>query len=293
MPNEPSSYRNRYGEPQYGRKREHFLESQRNKLVAVVLAFVALVGAVGYMMGPGSESSVESKEAAAQKEGTGSEGNRMPPPAEAQIEAAPAVAPERPAEPPPPIVESEPWPATLPSYDAPTASEGALRFNDIDRVCGDLSVHLNYLCLLNQGSERISGGSRLVLTEDLASFRSQAMYNNGITISVEGQEHYRLDFGPPKGQALGPGLYTEAMRWPFNEGPYAGIDVSIGSTSCHEKGGQFRVLEVSVRDDKKVSRFLADFETDCNGGIGRIAVGIGPGERINLRRHDPSKSGIQ
>lgn len=290
MPNEPSSYRNRYGEPQYGRRREHFLESQRNKLVAVVLAFVALLGAVGYMMGRRSESSVESKEAAAQKEGTGSEGNRMPPPAEAH---APAVAPERPAEPPPPIVESEPWPATLPSYDAPTAPEGPSRFNDIDRVCGDLSVHLNYLCLLNQG------GARLVLTEDLASFRSRALYHNGISISVEGQEHYRLDFGPPKGEALVPGLYTEAMRWPFNEGPYAGIDVSIGSTSCHEKGGQFRVLEVSVRDDKrvsdekKISRFLADFETSCNGAVGRISVGIGSGERIDLRRHDPSKSGIQ
>lgn len=154
----------------------------------------------------------------------------------------------------------------------PSSPGVTLGFNDIDQACGDLSMLPNYLCLLNRGSEPAAGGARLVVDDSLATFRSHTIYHNGISINVEGKERYSLYFGPPKEKALLPGLYTEAMRWPFNEGPYPGIDVSVGSRGCNKEDGQFDIREIEVSGEKVV-RFVADFETSCNSAVGRIAIG--------------------
>lgn len=153
----------------------------------------------------------------------------------------------------------------------PSSPGVRLGFDDIERACGDL-YSSNYLCLVNRGNEPAAGGARLVIDDGLASFSGRGTYNNGISISVEGKERYRLDFGPPKGKSLIPGLYTGAMRWPFNEGPYPGIDVGVGSSGCNTEEGQFRILKIQLSGNT-LQQFVADFETTCNGAVGRIAIG--------------------
>jgi len=179
---------------------------------------------------------------------------------------------------------------------------GMFGFNDIEQACGDLSSLPNYLCLVNQGNERIAGGSRLVLGEDLASFTRRTDYENGITIFVEQKKsssrqspysYFYLDLGAPEGKALIPGLYTEATWWPYNKGPYPGIDVTFGPDprrrrdGCYGEGGQFRILEILLTGDNNVRRFVADFESPCNLGMGRIAVGEG---KIELHQHGEKPS---
>jgi len=177
-------------------------------------------------------------------------------------------------------VNFEPRRAEPSSFTAPASLGVTFAFNDIEQACGDLSFS-TYLCLVNRGSEQIAGGARLVLTEDLASFTARS--SNGISISlIEGKrKNYFLGFGPPEGKVLIPGLYTRATRWPFNRGPYPGIDVSIGGFGCNEEEGQFRILQIRLVGEK-VQQFVADFESSCLGAIGRIAVGQG---KIELKRH--------
>jgi hypothetical protein len=146
------------------------------------------------------------------------------------------------------------------------------KFNDIEQACGDL-VGLNFLCLVNRGSDQVAGGARLVLDETLATFTSRTSFGNSLSIDIAGKERYSFDFAPAKGKALLPGLYTGAMRFPFNDGPYPGIDATVGSSGCNTEDGQFRVLEIKLTGDNKIERFMADFETTCNGAIGRISVG--------------------
>jgi hypothetical protein len=181
------------------------------------------------------------------------------------------------------------------SLEPPVSPGKVLAFSDIESACGDLSAaYSNYLCLVNRGSESAAGGARLVITEDLASFSTNSTYSNGITINVEGKERYSLDFGPPKGKALIRGLYSGAVRWPFNDGPYPGIDVTVGSSGCNEEEGQFRVVEFDLTGDRKVLRFVADFETTCNGAIGRISIVKGgqlPGPAVEMHRHVPGSRG--
>ena len=148
-------------------------------------------------------------------------------------------------------------------------------FNDIEQACGDLSSLPNYLCLVNQGKGQIAGGLRLVLNENLASFTSRTISRNKIEVRVTRKASrylpYSLHFGPPKGKALMPGLYTEAK---------------IGTTyPCPEEGGRFRVLQILLTADNEIRRFVADFETYCNGSRGRYDTAIGRiavGERIEL-----------
>jgi hypothetical protein len=178
-------------------------------------------------------------------------------------------------------------PVALASSTAPMSPGVTFAFDEIEQACGDLSSVPNYLCMVNRGSEQVAGGARLVIGEDLASFKAQASHSNSISINIEGIERYRLEFGPPKGRALVPGLYTEATRWPFNSGPYPGIDVTVGSSGCNTEDGQFRVLQILLAGTK-VQRFVADFETTCNGAIGRVAVGQAgqAGPKIEIRKHE-------
>ncbi len=169
-------------------------------------------------------------------------------------------------------------PAEPPASITPTSPGVTLGFNDIEQACGDLSSLPNYLCLVNRGSEPIRGGARRVLGEDLASFTRRITDSNLISISIKGKESYLIEFGPPEGKALIPGLYTAERA--FNEGPHLSAD----TVDCSSEEGQFRILQILLTDNK-VRRFVADFEIDCSFSnmIGRIAVG----ERIVSRRVAP------
>jgi hypothetical protein len=179
--------------------------------------------------------------------------------------AATAILPRSGAEPP-----------ARTSPDEPSSPGATLGLDDLDKACGDLRDR-NFLCLVNQGTEVVAGGARDVVTDAQAAFRPQAGFGNSVSISIEGKRRYRIEFGPPKGKALIPGLYTGAERWPFNEGPAPGLDISIASSGCNESEGQFRILEIEVSDGR-VRRFVADFDGGCRGAtsrghtIGRIAV---------------------
>ncbi len=156
--------------------------------------------------------------------------------------------------------------------DAPPTSPGdPLAFEDVQDACGDLASRRNYLCLLNREGELLARGSRLVVDEALAKFSISAMSNNGVSIGVEGKERYSLRFGPPKGKPLIPGFYGGALSSFSHAGPYPGLDVSTGST-CEVQDGRFLILDYTQTGDGRILRFVADFDSDCNGAIGRISI---------------------
>ena len=244
-------------------------------LLLVAVISLALFGAFGLMIGrgpvpPTGNNEIKSANDFAENKNDGAER-----PVESQ-------------QPPIPLGE---WRPPEPRYSTASAPpRGTLGFNDIQKACGDLSALSNYICLVNQGNQKIAGGRRLVLREDRASFIGRFDFPSGVEVEVEGEKTYRFDFSPPKGKALIPGLYTGAARGP--RGPYPGIDVSIGSYNC-TKEGQFRILQVMMTPELKIRRFVADVETDCNGVIGRIAVGDhrpAPSMKSQPRQTEPPSS---
>jgi hypothetical protein len=160
---------------------------------------------------------------------------------------------------------------------APSSPGVKLGFDDLNDAC-DVPAS-NFLCILNQGSERVAGGARLVVTDREATFLARAMSGNSVSVEVKRRDGWRLEFAPPDGKALIPGLYTGAERYPFNEGLAPGLDVTGGSYGCNQVVGKFRVLEISLTGNRGVRRFAADFERHCeslgpNPIVGRVAVDL-------------------
>ncbi|HEX6898687.1 MAG TPA: hypothetical protein VF789_03195 [Thermoanaerobaculia bacterium] len=162
---------------------------------------------------------------------------------------------------------------------APSSPGVKLGFEDLDDACD--VPESNFLCILNQGSESVAGGARLVVTDREATFTARTMSGNAVAVEVKRRDGWRLEFAPPDGKALIPGLYTGAERYPFNEGLAPGLDVSGGS-NCNQVVGKFRVLEITLTGNRGVRRFAADFERHCeslgpNPIVGRVAVDVADG----------------
>lgn len=193
----------------------------------------------------------------------------------------PAAAP--PPSPPPPVAASprppaivQPRPPVIPEPPEEVEAvvpDGLIRFDDLQDACGDLPAGRSFLCLVNQGFERVPGGRRLVIADNEASFTFNAWKRDGeVSITVLSEGRYSLIFGPPKGRPFVRGLYSNTVRSSANENPFARMDISLGSSRCDVEGGQFLVRRM-VHSGEKLIGFEADFETPCAQGTGRISFG--------------------
>ena len=159
---------------------------------------------------------------------------------------------------------------------APSSPGVKLGFEDLDEAC-DVPAS-NFLCIVNQGSERVAGGARLVLTDREAVFQARTAGGNAVAVEVKRRNGWRFEFAPPRGKALIPGLYTGAERYPFHEGLAPGLSI-WESGGCGEGVGKFRVLEIAMTENRRVRRFAADFEHHCgaygsNPVVGRVVVDV-------------------
>ena len=144
----------------------------------------------------------------------------------------------------------------------------------LDRECG--SPGGNYLCLLPEAGEPISGGVRRVVDLRTATFLVKPT-TSLLDIDVEGSadDNWSLELAPPKGQRFELALYQGAQRAPFHKGLAPGLSVT-GRSACNTIQGQFRIWTYDLDSSGKLRRFGADFEQRCDGSpallVGRIVV---------------------
>lgn len=92
--------------------------------------------------------------------------------------------------------------------------------------------------------------------------------NRGVRVSFDGNEAgtwWNLSFSAPEGDAIQPGPYREATRYPFQSPTKPGLDISGSGRGCNTLTGEFNVLEVEFAADGSISRFAATFEQHCEG----------------------------
>ena len=69
------------------------------------------------------------------------------------------------------------------------------------------------------------------------------------------------------GTPLVPGVYENAMRWPFATDGHPGIDIGGNARGCNTIAGRFQVHFVELQpDNRTVKRALVTFEQHCEGG---------------------------
>ena len=86
-------------------------------------------------------------------------------------------------------------------------------------------------------------------------------------VSGAGGHNYTFTFAAPTGQALAPGLYTDAMRTPFRAATHPGIDIYGDGRGCNTDSGTFRVRDIAWGVNGTLKRLSLTYEQHCEGAI--------------------------
>ena len=100
------------------------------------------------------------------------------------------------------------------------------------------------------------------------TFTARRNFDNGVSISFNTPmftHWWHLDFSAPQDQLLIPGVYSGAVRYPFQPPDIAGLSVSGDGRGCNTLTGNFEVLEVTYGTGDEVVAFRATFEQHCEG----------------------------
>jgi heat shock protein HslJ len=92
--------------------------------------------------------------------------------------------------------------------------------------------------------------------------------DNYVHVSVEGanSDWWDLNIQAPAGQALAPGEYTGATRYPFNAPTVPGLDLTGNGRGCNTSTGSFTIDNVVFGPDGYVQTLDATYEQHCEGG---------------------------
>ena len=118
----------------------------------------------------------------------------------------------------------------------------------------------------SQPGDWIGGGERFTLTPIDGAIAATRSADNTVTVSFNGSSWWYLRFAAPDDGVLVPGVYENAMRWPFQDPGRPGLDVSGNGAGCNTLTGRFVVHE-AVYDSGAVTRLAVDYEQHCEGGV--------------------------
>ena len=120
---------------------------------------------------------------------------------------------------------------------------------------------INQLFHPGNGTVTVNGSASL-LTVDV----SGGTYNKAFTLNLKA----------PAGQTLQPGVYDNAMRYPFQTGTSPGLSVFGDGRGCNTVSGRFVVHDVALAENNVVNRFSATYEHHCGNDvkslIGQISI---------------------
>jgi heat shock protein HslJ len=142
-----------------------------------------------------------------------------------------------------------------PAAQAQTVSDGSLAFS------GD-------------AGDYISGGQSY--SYSAASGDGLDVYastdDNHIAVSVNGAngDWWSLDLAAPSGQALAPGDYTGATRYPFNSASQPGLSLDGNGRGCNTLTGSFSIADVKFGPNGYVEKLDATYEQHCEGGTAAL-----------------------
>jgi hypothetical protein len=75
-----------------------------------------------------------------------------------------------------------------------------------------------------------------------------------------------MDFSPPPGRPLEPGLYRDAECAAFGPGTRPGLEVWGDGRACNEVAGEFEIKDIARGADGTIERLWLRYEQHCEGG---------------------------
>ena len=122
--------------------------------------------------------------------------------------------------------------------------------------------------MVGDPGDYILGGQTYSFSPSDGSFIAQRNGGNGVSISFQAPNFvhwWYLDFAAPGAQELTIGLYTGAVRFPFQESTQPGLAIYGEGRGCNTSTGSFRVKEIVYGTGNEIVSFWATFEQHCEG----------------------------
>ena len=128
------------------------------------------------------------------------------------------------------------------------------------------------LLLTGDSGDYISGGQTQYFTPSDGTFDAWMNYSNGVTVAFHTPSYshwWYLNFAAPGNQYLTPGVYSGAVRWPFQTNQ-PGLSVYGDGRGCNTLTGSFEIKEIVYGPgpwgaEGSVVSFRATFEQHCEG----------------------------
>jgi hypothetical protein len=137
----------------------------------------------------------------------------------------------------------------------------------------------------SQPGDFIGQGRRFTLTPVDGTFTASRNPDNGIAVDFDGEDFWNTDFAAAGDVPLAVGVYTGAVRYPFQPAGSHGMSISGDGRGCNTLTGRYAVLEVVYGSGGVVQRFAADYEQHCEGGTPALFGAIRYNSSIPVAPH--------
>ncbi len=125
------------------------------------------------------------------------------------------------------------------------------------------------LSFSGDSGDYISGGQSYSYTTDAQDqLNVSASSDDGtVSVAVDGAngDWWYLDLAAPSGQALTPGTYTGATRFPFNSAAEPGLSIDGNGRGCNTLTGSFTIEDAVFGPNGYVQTLDATYEQHCEG----------------------------
>jgi len=157
----------------------------------------------------------------------------------------------------------------LPVAEQPVALDDAYSTTE-DAPFSTIVAGTTTLTMVSDPGDYIGQGQTYNYSPATGTITIERNYDNGVSISYRepGFTHWwDFRFAAPDEGLLVPGLYSSAMRFPFQDPGHPGLDVSGDGRGSNTLTGWFRVNEVAYGPTGDVLVFSATFEQHSEGRV--------------------------
>lgn len=129
-----------------------------------------------------------------------------------------------------------------------------------------------YFTMDSESGDYIGAGQDWFYDLSTSSIIMSKNYDNGVSVSISGSEHWSADFAAPDEIQLQVGEYDYAERFPFQDPGAAGLTISGNGRGCNRNYGRFNVTKL-VWENEQPKEFKASFEQHCEGASAPLLSG--------------------
>lgn len=120
------------------------------------------------------------------------------------------------------------------------------------------------LTFVSEPGDYVGQGESLSFSDGIDAYGSTD--GRIVSVSVNSDGHwFSLNLAAPDGQALAPGAYENAARYPFQASYQPGLDFYGDGRGCNTVAGRFDVEAIKISSFGYVERLKANWELHCEG----------------------------